>query len=204
MYVPVLETAEILKGVSSMAKDQDILRQSLARPGSQYTDEQKREAAAQFVVLGNMRKVSDVTEIPARTINSWKLESDWWGPLCTRIRDDKADELDSRASAVIDRAFNVIEDRLANGETVYIGKDAIARQKPVTLRDAAWTGAVWFDKRQILRNQPTSIRAGDGTARLKQMAKNFEAIAREIQAKTVSDSANKNSFGEHEQKGGKK
>lgn len=46
--------------------------------GSQYTDNDRRAAAANYVVLGNMTKVSELTGIAQTTLSEWKNKTDWW------------------------------------------------------------------------------------------------------------------------------
>ena len=107
--------------------------------------------------------------------------------MVSRIRDEKKDEIDGKLSGIIEQAFDVVKDRLANGETVFVGKDAQERKKPVTARDATWIGAVSFDKRQIMRNQPTAITSNSTTETLRKLAEEFTTISNEIKAKTVAE-----------------
>ena len=48
---------------------------------------------------------------------------------------------------------------------------------PVGARDLAVTGGVVFDKRQLLRSQPTSIRKQDNDTRLLGLQRRFEELA---------------------------
>lgn len=187
VYVPAFDTTEILKAVSIMAKNHDILRQSLARPGSQYTDEQKREAAAHYVVVGNCVKVSEITGIPERTLSDWK-RADWWPALLQETRLAKQDEMDGKIGQIIDAGLNKIQERIEHGDYVVDSKNGGLMVKPVAARDLSTVVGIVFDKQRILRNLPTSISQSSESSLLKKMAAEFEEISRAHRAKTIEGS----------------
>ena len=69
---------------------------------------------------------------------------------------EKGRELDSKLSQIIDRALDEVADRLMNGDCK-IGHEGKLVRVPIPAKDAAIVAAVMFDKRQIIRNLPTSI-----------------------------------------------
>ena len=155
----------------------------LTRRGSQYTADQMREAAANFVLTGNMAQVSRLTGIPQSTLCEWKKNNADWVALIEHIRNEKQDEIDAGYTRIIHQGIDVIEDRMANGDVVIDKNNEIAR-KPVSMKDAAWTTGVIFDKRQILRNQPTSISTNSN---LDTLAKRLEELEIKQNAKVVSE-----------------
>ena len=62
---------------------------SLTGPGSKYTDEERRGAALEYGVYGNMAKVARTTGIPETTLFYWKNHSDWWDTLVVGVRGEK-------------------------------------------------------------------------------------------------------------------
>jgi hypothetical protein len=119
-----------------------------------------------------MQRVSDVMNIPKRTLHDWKL-TDWWIEQSAQVRAQKSDELDSNFTRLIDTAFEQAGDRLVNGDT-RLFKDQLIRV-PMSGRDCVIAGATLYDKQRLHRNQPTSIT--DKRDSLASMAKKFEELA---------------------------
>lgn len=151
-----------------------------ALPGSQYSNDERREAAANYVVMGNLSRVSRAVNIPRRTLFDW-ANSDWWQDLVQQIRHEKKDELDAEMSNAIHRAVQRTTERLESGDA-YIAKDGEVAYKPVSGRDAATITGILFDKRQLLRNQATSIKTESTDARLADLA----SKVRELQGGTTT------------------
>ena len=100
-------------------------RQINKKPGdkqqTQYSDKQKFEVVAAYMVMGNMAAVAQATGIPHDTIRHWK-QTPWWKDLEEQIRKQARVEVSGKLKRVIDKAFIVVEDRLENGEWVYNSK----------------------------------------------------------------------------------
>jgi hypothetical protein len=71
--------------------------------GSYYTDEQRRAAVAEYVVLGNWRKVAEATGIPQRTLGDWSKQP-WFHTLLAEVRAEKGAELDGQLTRIIHKA----------------------------------------------------------------------------------------------------
>lgn len=136
---------------------------------SQYTDEQRREVLSHYAVLGNMTKVSELTSIPVSTLATWKGKSDWWVEGIDRIRQEKQDEIDANLSRIIHKSTEALETRIDKGDA-YINKAGGVSCKPISGRDLATITGIIFDKRQISRNLPTSIRTESTDSRLTALA----------------------------------
>src|SRR5437868_1114119 len=87
--------------------------------GSHYTDEQRREAVAHYVVLGNWQAVSEATGIPHRTCTSW-AHAPWFSTLYAEVRAEKGAELDGAFTRIIHKAADELLDRLEHGDAVLI------------------------------------------------------------------------------------
>lgn len=131
--------------------------------GSQYSDEQRRQAALNYAVLGNMTKVSEQTGISTQTLCDWKNHSDWWNVLLEEIREEKQDQIDALYTNGIHRAAERVLEKIE-------GDDA-------KLLDLVKTTAILFDKRQLVRNQPTSIRTDNTRQLLQELAEGFRSIS---------------------------
>ena len=147
------------------------------RNGSQYTREQVREAAAQYVVTGSVQEVAKLTSIPDRVLYDWRKQG-WWVELCSCIREENSDELDGALSGLIRDAIAAARDRIVNGDHKLLkmkgdsGDEVQIVRVPVSAKEAAITAAVAVDKRQLLRNLPTQItESGSGLRALQEQLK---------------------------------
>lgn len=139
--------------------------------GSRYTDIDRREAAVTYLITGNLRATAKQTGVNERTLADW-VRSDWWDDLLQTLHAEKGIELDCKLSQIIDRCLDEVGDRLVNGDHK-IGKDGNLVRVPIPAKDAAIIAAVMFDKRQIIRNLPTSINRN--TSHLQHVAANLVA-----------------------------
>lgn len=126
--------------------------------GSKYTDEDRCRAVVEFYVSGNMTEVAKRTGIPRTTIIGWK-ESNWWVDLFDKVRHEKDEEFDAKTTKLINSALEEAQDRVENGD-YRVGKDGNLIRVPMSGRDLTTNAAIFFDKRQLHRNQPTVIRNG--------------------------------------------
>lgn len=165
-----------------MAASRKSMTETLARPGSQYTDDIKRDAMALYVIKGNLKEVARQLDIPRTTLTDW-VKSDWGQELIVSIRHEKSDEIDSGFTRILDKTTQVIEDRLENGDFHGYDQDGNILYKPVSMRDAATLMGITFDKQRINRNQATSITASDAT--LNSLADQFKQAAKYMQAREI-------------------
>lgn len=149
-----------------------------------YSDHDKLRAVAAYVSTGTVNKASQIVEIPRRTMADWS-QQEWWHEAVQRVRTEKEGELDAKITAIIDKAFDTVAERLENGETVVNPKTGERYARPISGRDAGWLGAVLFDKQRILRNLPTSISENRSSDQLEKMARQFEKISKQSEAKTI-------------------
>lgn len=150
--------------------------------GSKYTEEQRLECATIFSITGNLSEVSRQTDIPHSTIREWTKEG-WWESHIVRFREENAAELDARLTNGVMTALDRVQDGLELGDYVGMGEDGTPRYARIKTKDAATTAGILFDKRQLLRNQPTSIKQETG---LDDLRSKFEALVNEREAKVIS------------------
>ena len=87
--------------------------------GSKYDDRQRREAVAQYLLLGNVEAVAAATRIPASTLRDW-IASAWWHTLSVEVRAEKGAELDGALTRIIHESTAQLLDRLKNGDEVVV------------------------------------------------------------------------------------
>jgi len=116
----------------------------LPETNSRYTHEDRYRVVVAYLMYGNMQKVSEIVNIPKRTLQGW-THYEWWSDLITHVRAENTDEFDAGFSRIISKSMKTIEDQLDSGD--------------VKARDAATIMGISFDKRQILNLKPTTITA---------------------------------------------
>lgn len=132
-----------------------------------YTPDQRMQAALAWVVSGTAAEAGKVCGIPERTINDWTHQP-WWEGLVTEARRLKDVELDRKLSGVIDRAMQRLAERLDRDESIN------------NIKDLAVVAAVAYDKRALMRGDPTSrVERVSTEQRLNRLTEKFRAVAAE-------------------------
>jgi hypothetical protein len=98
----------------------------------------------------------------------------WWQEEETRFKRDSATVLDSTYTRILDRSLLELEDRIIKGEVTGVNKDGSKRRMPITASVLTRVADSVFLKRQLLRNEPTSI-PGD-TDRMNLLANKLRAL----------------------------
>ena len=145
--------------------------------GSKYTKEQKRAFIANYVVLGNIKKAAELSNMPARTCTDW-IKSDWGQSLIAEVHSEKSAELDANLSHLIERATNHVLDSLEHGDEKLDKNNEIIRLR-MDGKAAATVMGIAFDKRQISRNLPTSINTSMDNAALTKLQQQFQQLSKQ-------------------------
>ena len=95
-----------------------------------WSPEQKEEAVAKWMLLGNLREVQRQTQIPEVTLRKWKSQ-DWWHEKCMEFRKQANLELEGKLGRVLEKSLNGTLDRLENGELHYNPKTGKMIRHPV-------------------------------------------------------------------------
>lgn len=154
------------------------------RPGNRHSREVKAQAGVLYVIYGNVARVARELGIDENAIHRW-IKTDWWEPLMAECRKEVQGEVDAKATQIIRKTQDRVIDALENGDARIDRKTGQEYRVPVAARDAAWMGAVWFDKQRIIRNQPTSIVSSP--AMLGDLADRIRKIEDKEDVKIVSD-----------------
>jgi len=117
-------------------------------------DSKRIEVATLWAVVGNIKKVAELSGLNETTIRKWTKE-DWFKKLLEDIRTENDEKIDSQTTEIVDKALDAIKDRIENGDFQVTKTGEIVR-KPVAIRDLAIVAAISIDKRQLLRGKPTS------------------------------------------------
>lgn len=121
---------------------------------SNYTPDQKLHAVLVYFLNQSRNKTAKICSIPEGTIKHW-MQTVWWKEAYQSIKREKNEELDGKISAILDKSIALIAQRLKKGDAT-ITKDGKTVYKPVAARDIAMISAILFDKRALMRGDPTS------------------------------------------------
>jgi predicted Holliday junction resolvase-like endonuclease len=154
-----------------------------------WGDDVKLQAAACYVMLGNMREVSAATSIPYLTLKEWKL-AQWFKDTCAEIRDEDVQMLDSKIQKVVSKALRVVEDRLERGDYQYDPKTGKAIRIPIKAHIALKVTTDLLHRQERIRSAPQRAEIEKTIdARLSKLAEEFRrfAVAKEVPKEEPTD-----------------
>lgn len=129
-------------------------------PRAKYTPDLKIQAATCYMLTGTLSGAARMSGLRKETIWDWKHNAQWWDSVLTKVRKEKQDELDANLSGLIHDATAKIADRIANGDSVLV-RDSNGKHdfmtKPMSGKDLTTALGTLYDKRTMLRGDPTSI-----------------------------------------------
>jgi hypothetical protein len=151
---------------------------------SDWTKDDVIKYAKCYLVHGNMRKAAEEVKLGQHVVRRW-MAKDWFPILLEEIKYMKNIALDGQYTRLVNKALQAVADRLENGDEVVVGKELVRRK--VSARDAALISAIMFDKRQILRGDPTQIQQNNFNIddRLADLTTAFETIAKKANEKVI-------------------
>lgn len=151
---------------------------STHKEGQWWSDNKRIEVVTTYLALGKIPLVAACTKVPEGTIRQWRTQP-WWKELELSITTESDQELDSKLAKRIDRALDVVADRLENGDFMYDPKTGEFLRKPVSMKDTNKVMVDLMDKRMLIRKQPKEVQSQEAVGEiLKNLAKEFEKMAK--------------------------
>jgi hypothetical protein len=114
-----------------------------------WTDKQKYEAVAAYLLIGNLAQVSRMSGIPDITLRKWK-SSPWWPEAEQEIKRASKLQLSGKLSKAIQLANLAVEDRLENGDWVFNPKTGTMVRRLVSADTAVKILDKLIDKQLVL------------------------------------------------------
>lgn len=154
-------------------------RRAVASFKDHWSDSQKLECVKTYLILGNLTLTASALGIPHNTVKTWK-KSEWWKTIENELMVQEDLQLGDRLKKIVNRSYDVIEDRMENGDFVYDQKTGQMRRKPVAMRDAHKVGLDLQQRRdELVRRhiEGESISTDKIEKTLNELAKRFEDIA---------------------------
>lgn len=112
------------------------------------------EVVSQYLALGNMSLVADLTGVDHHLIRKWKM-APWWKEMEDQIRSTETQQTDRKLTTIIDKSLDAVLDRVENGEFFYDSKSGTVKRRPASLRDVTRVSTDMLTKRDLLRGNQT-------------------------------------------------
>lgn len=122
---------------------------AVSAEGKWWSDSQKLETVKTWLLTGNLRLTANIVKVPEDTVRRW-AKSTWWAQIVDDLHQEDQLLLSARLKKIVDRSFDVIEDRLEKGDFVYDQKTGQMRRKQVNMRDAHKVAIDLVEKREKL------------------------------------------------------
>lgn len=142
-----------------------------------WSDSQKIEAVKTYLILGNVRLTAATLKVPEGTMRLWKSQA-WWKEMEADLRTEDELQLSSRLKGIAQKSFDLVEDRLTNGNYVFDQKTGRLIRVPVNLRDAHKVAVDSVIHRDVIAARNYE-RLNDGQIenKLEQLAERFAELA---------------------------
>lgn len=148
------------------------------KPGEWHSEGKRIEVVTSYLILGNAVMVEGITGVPVGTIRRWKQEP-WWDDLVLQIQTEDNQELDAKISKRLNKALDVVQDRLEAGDFMYDPKSGEFVRRPVNMKDTWKVAKEMVDVRTMLRKQPKDQKSQEAIGDiLKNLAQEFAGMAR--------------------------
>ena len=153
-----------------------------------YTWSDKTKAVQLYMLNGNMRLVSELTEVPYDTLCNWKKQ-EWWATVVDELRAASKAKRGAKLSTIIDTSLELVQDRRENGDWVYNQKTGQMVRKPVGLKDVATLTNHLMDKQIQLETLADRVDNNKVTVQetLAMLAKEFQKLNRNKQKELAED-----------------
>lgn len=143
-----------------------------------WPEKKRLEVVTTYLALGSIVETARICNVPVPTIKTWKLQP-WWKETIDSIQSGENQKTDNKMSKIIDNALDMLVKRIEEGDYQYDQKTGKLVKVPLKARDLERISSGLFDKRQLIRQQPTSIKADElnQTERLLKLAEQFAAFS---------------------------
>ena len=154
-----------------------------------WSEKKHLEVITTYLATGNVAETSRLCNIPAVTVRNW-MQKDWWEATVREIQSGDGQKQDNKMTKVIDRALEMLMTRIEEGDYQYDQKTGRLVKVPLKARDLERVASGLFDKRQLIRKQPTTLKESDlnQAERLLKLAQQFSEFAgKKVEEKVVSE-----------------
>lgn len=160
-------------------------RRAVTASRAHWSDSQKLECVKIYLMTGNLVLTASTLKIPHDTVKTWK-KSEWWKTIEQELMVQEDLQLGDRLKKIINRSYDIIEDRMESGDFVYDQKTGEMRRKPVNMKDAHKVGLDLQERRdELVRRhiEGDTVTTDKIEKTLADLAQRFEDIANGVNKK---------------------
>lgn len=117
-----------------------------------YDWEKRIEIVKVYLMTGSRQKTCEVCNIHIGTLDKYRGE-DWWPEVVAEIKKQRDSRINTKLSTIVERALEVVEDRLEHGDLVLNNKTGELIRKPVPLREASKAANELLARQQQIEKQ---------------------------------------------------
>ena len=156
--------------------------------GRQYNAEEKIQVATYWMIGYSSRDIEKMLQVPASTCRYW-MQQPWWKDLMREVRKAKNEELDNQLTRIIHKSARQLEDRIDHGNYSRNPITGEMERIPLKSSELAKDGmGIPFDKRAMVRGDPTSKVAREEVSQekvLEQLAEAFLKVVKQSEPKPI-------------------
>lgn len=104
-------------------------------PANAIPWEKRMDVVATYMLIGNLRVVSEKHDINYQTLLEWRKQ-DWWPEMVAQLRRQKKVKQAESITTLVENSLETIQDRLLNGDVIFNQKTGKVERKPVSAKDA--------------------------------------------------------------------
>ena len=161
----------------------------LPKINSQYPEKVKVKAVVLYNQVGSLRSVAETLGVRYDTMRQWHI-SEWWKDIEDDLKSQKRTKLSGQMTKLKDKAIEIVEDRLTNGDFFYDQKTGELVRKPVGADTASNILRTALDKHLQMEEmallEKKVATEEKITDRLKKLGEDFQRFAK---AKEISNNA---------------
>lgn len=139
-----------MKNLSNKALSLQRAKKEVRPPNGKYSTEKRIEVVTQYLALGNMRLVAELTGVSHQLCRMWKREK-WWADMVAEVKATRVNVIDTKLSKIVDLSLETIADRLENGDPFFNQKSGKVERKEVSLKDATKVATDVLARQAILQ-----------------------------------------------------
>lgn len=173
------------------------MNRAVSATGKWWSQPQKLEAVKTYLMTGNVALTASLLKIPEDTLRRW-VRMPWWAEVVDDFKSQDELQLSAKLKKIVEKTFDVVQDRLEHGDFVYDQKTGQMRRKPVAMKDAHKVGIDLHAQREALLNKHAPRASEEAIDdKLNKLAAKFAAIVQgrqapseeviDVQAKMVQD-----------------
>jgi hypothetical protein len=164
----------------------------LPKINTQYDEKTKIKAVVLYNQVGSLRACAETLGVRYDTMRQWHI-SDWWKEVEDDLKSQKTKKLSGQMVKLKDKAIEIVEDRLQNGDFFYDQKLGELVRRPIGADTAANIMRTALDKHLQMEEMALLEKKVASeekiTDRLKKLGEDFQrfAKAKEIKHDAIHD-----------------